>query len=213
MERASMQFAPSLFKRSVLLVKIWANYTARIVGSCHGLLWTYALEVMTLYIMNCKMGTWKIDPEEVLRVFIEYFSSFDWSRQMITIWGVIPVSKDERGGLKRARKVEKYVITPSFLENIRFLLRILANLTNITPIPDKTFIYDRVNISDPVLPHNNLGHSVSASNFNRMKLAFNYSAHLLSQNGLAALFRYPTGISPYPSVSIGIEGESDLRWG
>ena len=167
---------------------------------------------MTLYIMNCKMGTWNIEPEEVLRVFIDYFSSFDWGRQMVTVWGVIPVSKVERGGLKRARKVEKYAITPSFLENLRFLLRILANLTNITPIPEKNFTYDRVNISDPVLPHNNLGHSVSASNFNRMKLAFNHSARLLSQNGLAALFRYPTGILPYPSISIGT-ANSDLRWG
>ncbi|XP_016667605.2 uncharacterized protein [Gossypium hirsutum] len=41
-----------LFKRSIVLIKAWCYYESRILGAHHGLISTYALETMILYIIN-----------------------------------------------------------------------------------------------------------------------------------------------------------------
>ena len=41
-----------LFKRSIILVKAWCYYESRILGAHHGLISTYALETLVLYIFN-----------------------------------------------------------------------------------------------------------------------------------------------------------------
>lgn len=41
-----------LFKRSILLLKAWCYYESRLLGAHHGLISSYALEVLVLYIFN-----------------------------------------------------------------------------------------------------------------------------------------------------------------
>jgi len=41
-----------LFKRSIILVKAWCYYESRILGAHHGLISTYALETLVLYIFH-----------------------------------------------------------------------------------------------------------------------------------------------------------------
>ena len=41
-----------LFKRSIILAKAWLYYESRILGARHGLISTYALETLVLYIVN-----------------------------------------------------------------------------------------------------------------------------------------------------------------
>lgn len=41
-----------LFKRSILLIKAWCYYESRILGAHHGLISTYALETLVLYIFQ-----------------------------------------------------------------------------------------------------------------------------------------------------------------
>lgn len=41
-----------LFKRSIILVKAWCYYESRILGAHHGLISTYALETLVLYIFQ-----------------------------------------------------------------------------------------------------------------------------------------------------------------
>ena len=41
-----------LFKKSMLLIKIWSFYEARILGSQYGCLSTFAMEVMTILLLN-----------------------------------------------------------------------------------------------------------------------------------------------------------------
>ena len=41
-----------LFKRSIVLVKAWCYYESRILGAPHGLISTYALETLVLYIFH-----------------------------------------------------------------------------------------------------------------------------------------------------------------
>lgn len=41
-----------LFKRSIILIKAWCYYESRILGAPHGLIATYALETLVLYIFH-----------------------------------------------------------------------------------------------------------------------------------------------------------------
>ena len=41
-----------LFKRSIILIKAWCYYESRILGAHHGLISTYALETLVLYIFH-----------------------------------------------------------------------------------------------------------------------------------------------------------------
>lgn len=41
-----------LFKRSIILIKAWCYYESRILGAYHGLISTYALETLVLYIFH-----------------------------------------------------------------------------------------------------------------------------------------------------------------
>ncbi|KAG2564354.1 hypothetical protein PVAP13_7NG131557 [Panicum virgatum] len=41
-----------LFKRSIILIKAWCFYESRILGAHHGLISTYALEMLVLYIFH-----------------------------------------------------------------------------------------------------------------------------------------------------------------
>jgi hypothetical protein len=41
-----------LFKRSIMLIKSWCYYESRILGAHHGLISTYALETLILYIFH-----------------------------------------------------------------------------------------------------------------------------------------------------------------
>lgn len=41
-----------LFKRSILLIKAWCYYESRILGAQHGLISTYALETLVLFIFH-----------------------------------------------------------------------------------------------------------------------------------------------------------------
>lgn len=42
----------NLFKRSIILIKAWCYYESRILGAHHGLISTYALETLVLYIFH-----------------------------------------------------------------------------------------------------------------------------------------------------------------
>lgn len=41
-----------LFKRNIILIKAWCYYESRILGAHHGLISTYALETLVLYIFH-----------------------------------------------------------------------------------------------------------------------------------------------------------------
>lgn len=41
-----------LFKRSIILIKAWCYYESRILGAHHGLISTYGLETLVLYIFH-----------------------------------------------------------------------------------------------------------------------------------------------------------------
>lgn len=81
-----------LFKRGIILVKAWCLYDSHILGSQHGNLCSYAIEIMILYIMNNYYDRC-LTPLDILKMFIRIFSKFDWADNILTIFGVIPIAQ------------------------------------------------------------------------------------------------------------------------
>ncbi|KAK3032933.1 hypothetical protein RJ639_036104 [Escallonia herrerae] len=79
-----------LFKRSIILIKAWCYYESRILGAHHGLISTYALETLVLYIFHVFNSSFS-GPLEVLYRFLEFFSKFDWENFCISLWGPVPI--------------------------------------------------------------------------------------------------------------------------
>lgn len=61
-----------LFKRSIILIKAWCYYESRILGSNHGLISTYALEILVLYIFNLYNNRFS-GPLEVTNLFFFWY--------------------------------------------------------------------------------------------------------------------------------------------
>ncbi|XP_022757533.1 uncharacterized protein LOC111304829 isoform X2 [Durio zibethinus] len=93
-----------LFKRSIILIKAWCYYESRILGAHHGLISTYALETLVLYIFHVFNKSFS-GPLEVLYHFLEFFSKFDWENFCISLWGPVPISSlpDIAGNFFRIR--------------------------------------------------------------------------------------------------------------
>ncbi|GMJ08537.1 hypothetical protein like AT3G51620 [Hibiscus trionum] len=167
-----------LFKRSIILIKAWCYYESRILGAHHGLISTYALETLVLYIFHLFHSS--LDgPLAVLYKFLDYFSKFDWENYCISLNGPIHISSlpdfvvetPENGGgdlllsddfLKEC--VEMFSVPPRGFE------------TN-----SRTFPQKHLNIVDPLRENNNLGRSVSKGNFYRIRSAFTYGARKLER--------------------------------
>lgn len=84
-----------LFKRSIVLVKAWCYYESRLLGAHHGLISSYALEAMVLYVLNVH-GSGLESPLQVLQRFLEVLSGFDWNRYCMSMLGPIPLSSFPR---------------------------------------------------------------------------------------------------------------------
>ncbi|KAG2686166.1 hypothetical protein I3760_10G164800 [Carya illinoinensis] len=80
-----------LFKRSIILIKAWCYYESRILGAHHGLISTYALETLVLYIFH-HFHTSLNGPLAVLYKFLDYFSNFDWDSYCISLNGPVRIS-------------------------------------------------------------------------------------------------------------------------
>ncbi|XP_062105957.1 uncharacterized protein LOC133817447 [Humulus lupulus] len=80
-----------LFKWSIILIKAWCYYESRILGAHHGLISTYALETLVLYIFHLFNSSLN-GPLAVLYKFLDYFSNFDWDNYCISLNGPVRIS-------------------------------------------------------------------------------------------------------------------------
>ncbi|XP_057477056.1 uncharacterized protein LOC130764756 [Actinidia eriantha] len=166
-----------LFKRSIILIKAWCYYESRILGAHHGLISTYALEALVLYIFHLFHSTLN-GPLAVLYRFLDYFSTFDWDNYCISLTGPVPISllpdtvadKPENGGAG-------LLLSNDFLRYCVDMFSIPKGVD----LNSRTFSRKHLNIIDPLKENNNLGRSVSKGNFYRIRSAFTYGARKLEQ--------------------------------
>lgn len=167
-----------LFKRSIILIKAWCYYESRILGAHHGLISTYALETLVLYIFQLYHSSFG-GPLVVLYRFLEYYSKFDWDNYCISLKGpvcksslpdiVVKVPDGWTGGL---------MFREEFLDNCIDMFSVSSRALEAKP---KAFQPKNLNIIDPLRENNNLGRSVHLGNFYRIRSAFKYGARKLGE--------------------------------
>ncbi|KAK9279936.1 hypothetical protein L1049_013620 [Liquidambar formosana] len=165
-----------LFKRSIILIKAWCYYESRILGAHHGLISTYALETLVLYIFH-QFHSSLNGPLAVLYKFLDYFSKFDWENYCISLNG--PVCKSSMADT--VAEVPKndgddLLLSEEFLKECMDIFSVPSRglETNSRAFPQK-----HLNIIDPLKENNNLGRSVHRGNFYRIRSAFKYGARKL----------------------------------
>ncbi|RWV90483.1 hypothetical protein GW17_00047309 [Ensete ventricosum] len=167
-----------LFKRSIMLIKAWCYYESRILGSHHGLISTYALEILVLYIFHL-YHDYLDGPLVVLYMFLDYYSKFDWDKYCISLDGPVSISS-----------LPKLVVEPPETHGSCLLLteEFIKECTEMFSVPSRVygnnyqvFAQKHLNIVDPLKQNNNLGRSVSKGNFYRIRSAFTYGAQKLGR--------------------------------
>ncbi|KAL6568770.1 hypothetical protein OROHE_004454 [Orobanche hederae] len=150
-----------LFKRSIILIKAWCYYESRILGAHHGLISTYALEIMVLF------------------KFLDYFSKFDWETYCISVNGPVRLSTLPAIAVEMPEDSDRELMLRSDF---------LSSCVNMFSVPyrgseknSRRFQLKHLNIFDPLKESNNLGRSVSKGNFYRIRSAFSYGARKLAR--------------------------------
>ncbi|XP_020108304.1 uncharacterized protein LOC109724067 [Ananas comosus] len=147
-----------LFKRSIILIKAWCYYESRILGAHHGLISTYALETLVLYIFNLFHKTMD-GPLAVLYRFLEYFSNFDWDNYCISLYGPVAIAS-----LPDIVIEDTDIRSADLLLSQEFVKRSIKKFSLPLTESEKSsakFCPKYLNIIDPLRENNNLGRSVS----------------------------------------------------
>ncbi|KAG2553896.1 uncharacterized protein LOC120646901 isoform X1 [Panicum virgatum] len=167
-----------LFKRSIILIKAWCFYESRILGAHHGLISTYALETLVLYIFHIFNNSFT-GPLEVLHRFLEFFSNFDWEKFCLSLWGPVPISSLPDMTAEPPRKDSgECLLNKSFLDTCSSAYGVMPHTQDNQGQP---FVSKHFNVIDPLRTNNNLGRSVSKGNYFRIRSAFAYGAKRLGK--------------------------------
>ncbi|KAI3907249.1 hypothetical protein MKW92_005134 [Papaver armeniacum] len=167
-----------LFKRSIILIKAWCYYESRILGAHHGLISTYALETLVLYIFHVFNNDFA-GPLEVLYRFLEFFSNFDWENFCLSLWGPIPITALPDMTAESPRKDTGELLLKKQFLNV--CTSVYAVVQNGQENQGQPFVAKHFNVVDPLRTNNNLGRSVSKGNFFRIRSAFAFGAKRLAR--------------------------------
>ncbi|WVZ67076.1 hypothetical protein U9M48_016214 [Paspalum notatum var. saurae] len=166
-----------LFKRSIMLIKAWCYHESRILGAHHGLISTYALETLVLYIFNMFHKSLH-GPLEAFYRFLEYFSKFDWDQYGISLNGPVDLSSLTNLTVEPTIVQDELLFGEEFRQGSLDRLVVIPNESDGC---DTQFRLKFLNIIDPLKRSNNLGRSVSKANFYRIRSAFSFGAQKLGQ--------------------------------
>ncbi|KAJ1377108.1 hypothetical protein SESBI_49227 [Sesbania bispinosa] len=185
-----------LFKRSVILIKAWCFYESRILGSHHGLMSTYALEILVLYIFHVYNNKFA-GPLEVLYRFLDFFSRFDWDNYGVSLRGPVPKRSLPIMKAEPPRKdCQHLLLSESFLNACNSCYSVMPMLCSSQENQVHPFVSKYVDIIDPLRANNNLGRSISKANFFRIRSAIAFGAQRLvrlldcSEDNLIAEFDF-----------------------
>ncbi|KAL6896619.1 hypothetical protein ACP4OV_007191 [Aristida adscensionis] len=165
-----------LFKRSIMLIKAWCYHESRILGAHHGLLSTYALETLVLYIFNI-FHKYLDGPLEALYKFLEYFCKFDWDNYCISLNGPVALSALPNIPAEPTAVHDELLLGKEYKGSFDRLLVVPYG----SDASDTNFRQKFLNIIDPLKGGNNLGRSVSKASFYRIRSAFSFGAQKLGQ--------------------------------
>ena len=175
----------SLFKRTLLLIKSWAYYEGNLIGSNIGLMASYAIEVLVIYIFNNYSHLFTSE----IQAFFSFFhilGEMDWDKEILHIFGTIKIDSFAES-LNIINEMEPNVEIDPFwyieYENIKdypFALNFNKVQTYVQKIQkilieeknSKYFPMKNMNIIDPIMGNNNLGKSINFNTYSRIRKIF-----------------------------------------
>ena len=76
-----------IFRRSLILIKAWCSFEGNLMGSNIGLMASYALEIIVIYVFNIYYDS--IYSEfDGFEKFFEIMDKFDWENSVISLFGI-----------------------------------------------------------------------------------------------------------------------------
>ncbi len=176
-------FDKSIFKRTLFLIKCWSYYEGTILGSNVGLMASYAIEVLTIYMFNNFSDKFN-NEVEALFCFFNLMNDIDWSKYIVTIFGLINIDtyhedlKNYQFNLNDVMKniTEKY--SKLNLDQIVLFTKNFEKLSNLDKFQNlgkKSIDIRLMNIIDPIFHTNNLGKSLNYHNFSKIKKVFEFA--------------------------------------
>ena len=174
---------PYFYKRTLLLIKSWCYYEGNILGSNIGLLGSYALEVLVIYMFNNYKGKFNSELEAFF-TFFNMLSKINWENQIVTIYGVYDIVTLSKYNLNLENLLssieqdkEQKIVYSEISEFVKQFERFNdIEKVQIFNLNTKTIVLSKYNmyIIDPIYNTNNLGKSVNFHNSSRIKELFEY---------------------------------------
>lgn len=184
---------PELFKRSLFLIKSWCYYEGSLLGSNLGLLASYGLEIIVMYIFNKYNHLIKTEID-ALCLFFEKTHEFKWERDIMSILGRISLDafheeyKINNSPLESLQKnlTENETNEVFHYENLQELTNFFEKFADLDRIQNfnsnkKIFNVKYLNIIDPMFNNNNLGKSVNLHSFNKFLKVIEYEIKDISK--------------------------------
>ena len=76
-----------IFRRTLILIKAWCLFEGNLMGSNIGLMATYALEIIVIYVFNLHYDH-IYNELDGFEKFFELMDNFDWEKSIISLFGI-----------------------------------------------------------------------------------------------------------------------------
>ena len=76
-----------IFRRTLILIKAWCLFEGNLMGSNIGLMATYALEIIVIYVFNLHYDH-IYNELDGFEKFFEIMDNFDWEKSIISLFGI-----------------------------------------------------------------------------------------------------------------------------
>lgn len=173
------------YKRTLQLIKSWCYYEGCILGSNVGLLGSYGLEILVIYMFNNYSDTFTNELEAFFS-FFDLMSKVDWDNQILTIYGLFDIPQLTTYGLSLENLFKDYKFNPKQKiphSEISVFTKQFERFTDLEKVQNfnvskKILMFGKnsMYIIDPIYNTNNLAKSVNAHNYSRIKELFQYMA-------------------------------------
>ena len=79
----------NIFRRTLLLIKAWCCYEGNLMGSNIGLMASYTLEILVIYVFNLHYE-YIYNEFDGFEKFFELMEKIDWDKNIISLFGIFP---------------------------------------------------------------------------------------------------------------------------
>ena len=76
-----------IFRRTLILIKAWCSFEGNLMGSNIGLMASYALEILVIYVFNLHYDN-IYNEFDGFEKFFEIMDTFDWEKSIISLFGI-----------------------------------------------------------------------------------------------------------------------------